>query len=209
MDFLEENNLLDSNQSDFWSNDSCESQFLSIVHDIYSSFNFHASLEVRSIFLDISEAFDRVWHEGLLYKIQSIGISGKPLKLIESFLGGRYQHVILIDQASTWSPVLAGVCQGSILGPLFFLIHINDLSHNLSSTAKIFVDDTSIFSIVHDIDSSKKQLNHDLKKISYWAYRWKMYFNPDLSKQSGEVIFSRKSSRVDHPCVTFNKSSVA
>ena len=130
--------------------------------------------------------------------IQSTGISGKPLKLIESFLGGRYQHVLLIDQASTWSPVLAAVCQGSILGPLFFLIYVNDFSHNLSSTAKLFVDDTSVFSTVHDIDTSTKQLNDDLKKISYWAYRWKVYFNPDLSKQSGEMIFSCKSSRVDH-----------
>ena len=179
MDFLEENNLLNSNQPGFRPNDSCESQLLSIVHDIYSSFDCHPSLEVRGIFLDISKAFDRVWHEGLLYKIQSIGISGIPLKLIESFLSGRYQRVLLNGQASSWSPVLAGVPQGSILGPLFFLIYINDLSHNLSSTVKLFADDTSVFSIVHDIDSSTKQLNDDLKKISDWAYQWKMSSNPD------------------------------
>ena len=91
MDFLEENNLLNSNQSGFRSNDSCESQLLSIVHDIYSSFDCYPSLEVRGIFLDISKAFDRVWHEGLIYKIQSTGISGTPLKLIKSFLSGRFQ----------------------------------------------------------------------------------------------------------------------
>ena len=87
MDFLEEYNLLNSNQSGFRPNKSCGSQLLSIVHN-YSSFNCHQSLEVRGIFLDISKAFDRVWHEGLLYKIQSTGISGTPLKLIESFLSG-------------------------------------------------------------------------------------------------------------------------
>ena len=168
MDFLEENNLLNSNQSGFRPNDSCESQLLSIVHDIYSSFDCHPSLEVRGIFLDISKVFDRVWHEGLLYKIQSIGISGTPLKLIESFLSGIYQCVLLNSQASSWSPVLAGVPQGSILVSLFFLIYINDLSHNLSSTVKLFADDTSFFSIVHDIDLSTK-LNDDLKKISDWA----------------------------------------
>ena len=81
MGFLVENDLLNSNQSGFRPNDSCESQLLSIVH-IYSSFDCHPSLEVRSIFLDISKAFDRVWYEGLLYKIQSIGISGTPLNLI-------------------------------------------------------------------------------------------------------------------------------
>ena len=115
MDFLEVNNLLNSNQSGFRPNDSCDSQLLSIFRDIYSSFDCHPSLEVRGIFLDISKAFDRVWHEGLLYKIQSIGISGTPLKLIESFLSGRYQRVLLNGQASSWSPVLAGVPQGSII----------------------------------------------------------------------------------------------
>ena len=168
MDFLEENNLLNPNQSGVRPNDSCESQLLSVVHDIYSSIDCHPSLEVRGIFLDISTAFDRVWHEGLLYKIQSIGISGTTLKLIESFLSGIYKRVLLNSQASSWSPVLAGVPQGSILGPLFFLIYINDLSHNLSSTVKLFADDTSFFSIVHDIDLSTK-LNDDLKKISDWA----------------------------------------
>ena len=83
------------------------------------------------------------------------------------------------------------------------------LSHNLSPTANLFPDDTSVFSIVHDIDSSTKQLNDDLKKISDWAYQWKMSFSPDLSKQAREVIFSCKSSRVDYPNVTFNNSSVA
>ena len=70
---------------------------------------------------------------------------------------------------------------------------------------KLFADDTSIFSIVHDVDLSSKQLNDDLKKVSDWAYQWKMSFNPDLSKQAQEVI----SSRVDHPVVTFNNSPVA
>ena len=158
MDFLEENNLLNSNQPGFSSKDSCESQLLSIVHDIYSSFDCYPSLEVRGIFLDISKAFDRVWHEGLIYKIQSTGISGTPLKLIKSFLSGRFQRVLLNGQTSSWSPILAGVPQGSILGPLFFLIYINDLGNNLSSTVKLFADDTSIFSIVHDIDLSSKQL---------------------------------------------------
>ena len=131
------------------------------------------------------------------------------MKLIEKFLSGRYQHVLSNGQGSSWSPVQAGVPQGYILGPLLFLIYVNDLSHNLSSTVKLFADDTSVFSIVHDIDSSTKQLNDDLKKISEWAYQWKMSFDPDLSRQAQEVIFSCKSSGVDHPSVTFNNSSVA
>ena len=77
--------------------------------------------------------------------------------------------------------ILAGVPQGSILGSLFFLIYINDLGNNLSPTVKLSADDTSIFSIVLDIDLSAKQLNDDLKKVSDWAYQWKMSFNPGLS----------------------------
>ena len=106
-------------------------------------------------------------------------------------MSGRFQHVFLNGQTSSWSPILAGVSQGSILGPLFFLIYINDLGHNLSSTVKLFADDTSIFSIVHDIDLSSKQLNDDLKKVSDWAYQWKISFNLDLSKEAQEVIYSR------------------
>ena len=112
-----------------------------------------------------------VWHEGLIYKIQSTRISDTPLKLIKSFLSGRFQSALLNGQTSSWSPILPGVPQGSILGPLFLLIYINDLGNNLSSTVKLSADDTYIFSIVHDIDLSFKQLNNDLRKVSGWAHQ--------------------------------------
>ena len=92
--FLDDNNLLSSNQSGFRPSDSCEYQLLSIVHDIYASFDCCPSLEVRGVFLDISKAFDRVWHEGLIYKLQSLGISGLPLKCTESFLSNISQRLI-------------------------------------------------------------------------------------------------------------------
>ena len=103
------------------------------------------------IFLDISKSFDRVWHDGLIYKIKSFGISDTPLKLIENFLSNRYQRVVLNGQSSSWAEVSAGVPQESVLGPLFFLMYINDLSSGLSSTAKVFADDVSLFSVVHDV----------------------------------------------------------
>ena len=137
-----------------------------MCHKIYISFDCYTTVEVRGVFLDISKAFDRVWHEGLIYKIKSIGISGPLLKLIESFLSNRYQRVLLNGQSSTWLPTIVGVQQGSILGSLFFLIYINDLRKNLSSITKRFVDDKSIFSVVHGVDLSAKQLNDGLNKIS-------------------------------------------
>ena len=88
--------------------------------------------------------------------------------------------------------VNAGVPQGSILHLLWFLIYINDLSDNLSSNAKLFADDTSLFSVIHDINVSAGELNEDLKKISYWDFLWIMIFNPDARKQTQKDIFSRK-----------------
>ena len=105
--------------------------------------------------------------------------------------------------------MLAGVPQGSILGPLLFLIYINDLPEGLESSVKLFADDTSLFSTVYDPNMSADQLDKDLKKISDWAYKWKMIFNPDLSKQAQEVIFSRKTNKINHPTTTFNTIPVA
>ena len=140
MRFLNKNKLLSDAQSGFRPSDSCEYQLLSIVHDIYKSFDCNPPLEVRGIFLDISKAFDRVWHDGLIYKIKSFGISDTPLKLIENFLSNRYQRVVLNGQSSSWTEVLAGVHQGSALGPFFLLMYINDLRCGLSSTTKLFAD---------------------------------------------------------------------
>ena len=93
------------------------------------------------------------------------------------------------------------VPQGSILGPLFFLIYINDLSKDISSAVKLFADDTSIFLVVDDVNLSVVQLNNDLLKISKWADQWKMSFNPDVSKQAQEAMFSHKSHKLAHPPV--------
>ena len=111
-------------------------------------------------------------------------------------------------QTSKWLPIKAGVPQGYILGPLFFLIYINDLSDDLVSTVKLFVDDTSLFSVVRDSNISGYELNNDMQKISEWAYRWKISFNPDLNKQAQEVIFSRKLNKLFHPKIFFDNAPV-
>ena len=141
--YLQENNLLCEDQSGFQPYDSCEYQLLSIIQEIYASFDCNPPLDVRVSFLDNSKAFNRVWLEELINKIKCMAITGLPLKLIQSFLNNRLQIVVQNGQTSAWTPVLAGVSKGSFLGPLFFLIYINDLTKDISSTVKLFADDTS------------------------------------------------------------------
>ena len=148
-------------------------------------------------------------HEALIFKLRSYGISDSLLRLFNSFLSERFQRVVLNGQASEWRKVLAGVPQGSILGPLLFLIFINDIPANLECNVKIFADDTSLFSLVRDPNESSAKLGRDLGRVARWVHQWKMSFNPDPSKQAVEVHFSRKINPVDTLPVYFNNLAVA
>ena len=97
------------------------------------------------------------------------------------FLSNRKQRFV---HNSSWTNVHAGVPQGSLLGSLLFLIYINDLSDNLTSCSKSFADDTSLFSVVHDVNTFAKEFSDDLKKVNDWAFQWKIGFNPGPSKQA-------------------------
>ena len=141
-EFFIENKLISSSQSGFKPGDSCINQLLSITHEIYSSFD--EGLGVRSIFLDIAKAFDKVWHVGTISKLTQNGIS---------------VNLIFSGQFSTRKNVSFEVPQGFILSPSLFLIYINDLTEGLSFNAKLFADDTSLFSVIHDIQTSANNLN--------------------------------------------------
>ena len=139
-EFFTGNNLISDNQSGFKPGDSCIDQLISIIHEIYQSFDDNP--EVRTVFLDISKAFDKVCHKDLIYKLKQNGISSNILNIIIDFLSFR-KRVVLNGQVSHWTSIEAGVPQESILGPLLFLIYINDLSDNLSTNTELFADDTS------------------------------------------------------------------
>ena len=172
---------------------------MNLVDDIHKSFDHRKSYEVRAVFLDIAKAFDKVWHKGLICKFQQNGVSGSLLSLMENYLSNRKQRVVLNGSESNFYPIEAGVPQGSVLGPLLFLIYINDLEKNIKSEVNFFADDTMLFSIVHNPLISASDLNHDLQMISNWAYQWKMSFNPQQDKQAVEVLFSNKKNKVQHP----------
>ena len=137
-----------------------------------------------------------------------MGISGELYNLLENYLLGRFQRVVLNGQTSLWRPVLAGVPQGSIPGPLLFLVYINDLPNGLKSNTKLFADDTSLFTIVKDKNKSANILKDDLQLISNWAYKCKMLFNPDPKKPAQEVLLSRKSQIQNHPTIRLNNIQV-
>ena len=120
---------------------------------------------------DISKAFDKVWHQGLLYKLKQNGISGNLLEILTGFLKDRKQRVVLNGQNSLWANIEAGVPQGSILGPLLFVIYINYLPDNLSTNVKPFADGTSLFSVVHDITTSSCKLSYILNGVREWAFQ--------------------------------------
>ena len=121
------------------------------------------------MFLDISKAFNKVGHDRLIYKLKHNGLNGDLLMLIERFLSDRYQRVVLNGQTSNWKKIKAGVPQGCILGPLFFLIYINYLPSELRCSAKLFADYRSLFSVVENVNKTTTNRNKDLEYINKWA----------------------------------------
>ena len=207
LSFCLENDLISPKQSSFRSGDSCINQLLSINNEILSAFDI--GLEGWGLFLDVSKAFDKVWHVGLIYKLRQNDICGDLINKLNDFLTNRKQRIVLNDQCSSWVDIRVGVPQSSILGPLLFLIYVNDLPNGLKSEFKLFADDTSLFFVVHDISTSASDINKDLTLISNWDFQWKMSFNPDLSKQVQGIIFSRRKMKSSHPSVYFNHIPVS
>ena len=149
-----------------------------------------------------------MWHDGLIFKLKCNGISGSLLDLFQNYLQNRYQRVVLNGTVSDWRSVNAGVPQGSVLGPLLFLVYINDLTDNVSSEMCLFADDSSLFTRVEEVNETHEKLIKDLQTVTNWAYQWKMVFNPDITKQAIEIIFSVKKKKPAHPELFFNSVPV-
>lgn len=151
--------------------------------------------EVRAVFCDISKAFDRVWHTSNNPKLQAAGVTGEFLAWFKSYLSDRRQRVVLPGVYSNWTSIQAGVPQGSILGPLLFLLYINDIVTDIGSNIRLFADDTSLFIVVENPAEAANCLNN-LEKITRWASTWLVTFNPT---KTDSLLISRKTNRLNHP----------
>ena len=161
--------------------------------------------EIRVVFLDISKAFDRVWHAGLLQKLKGCGIRGRLLQWLHSYLKDRQQRVVINGVFSPWGKILAGVPQGSVLGPLLFLIFINDITHVIRRCKiRLFADNTCLFVEVDEPAEAAAALNEDLTSIQDWAEKWLVTFSPPKTE---ELLITNKAPR-NHPLLYLNNQRI-
>ena len=173
---LIENNLLSKKQFGFVSGRSTVTQLLTYLDrcaEIVASGGV-----VDSIYFDFSKAFDTVPHQRLSVKMKSYGIKGKLLSWIEAFLSGREQRVRVNGELSDSKPVISGIPQGSVLGPLLFVLYINDLPDTVRSNILLFADDTKIFRRVSTIEDAEA-LQNDIDALNRWSEMWLLKFNTD------------------------------
>ena len=185
--YLKENKLLSKYQAAYLPGSSTETQVLEMYHKIIDALD--KGKDIRFIFLDVSKAFDRVWHRGLIAKLKRYGISGKLITWLIDYLVERRQRVVVEGASSDYKDINAGVPQGSILGPLLFLLYVNDLPTNMASNVRIYADDTSLFIDYKKADEGKNILQGDIQKIENWADKWLMEFNPGKTES---LVFTRK-----------------
>ena len=176
MKFFEQHHILSDSQHGFRKNRSCETQLILTINDLANGLD--NSQQIDGILLDFSKAFDKVPHRRLAAKLHHYGVRGKTLSWIQSFLAGRTQQVTLEGQASSTSPVTSGVPQGTVLGPLLFLVYINDLPSRVKATPRLFADDCFLYRIINSQEAAQS-LQDDLDALQQWEKDWLMSFNPD------------------------------
>ena len=179
LDHLKRNNLLFRYQHAFVGQRSCTTQILEAM-DNWTSF-LEQGDTVDAIFLDFAKAFDSVPHQRLLKKIKALGIHGKVLRWIEAFLQDRRQCVRVNGCTSTWSDVVSGVPQGSVVGPILFIIFINDMPDQVSNFISLFADDAKLYG-KSSSPSDRKNIQEDLNSLQTWSDTWKLSFNASKCK---------------------------
>lgn len=192
--YLISQNVLTHLQSGFIPGDSTVNQLVSLYDEFCKALD--DGKEIRCVFCDISKAFDRVWHKGLLHKLRQIGLGPPIIEWFANYLTSRQQRVVFNNNNSDWKHITAGVPQGSILGPLLFLIYINDIVNSIQSKVRLFADDTSLYLIVDNPAATADLINSDLDRIHTWSKQWLVDFNPSKTET---LTISRKQNPPHHP----------
>ena len=169
---LERHNILNDCQHGFRAKRSCEAQILTLYHELADK-----KIQTDMIILDFRKAFDRVPHKRLLKKAHHCGIRGTTYQWITLFLNSRTQQVLVEGQSSKKVSVVSGVPQGSVLGPVLFLIFINDLPDNINFRNRLFADDCILYRQITS-ETDQRLLQEDLDRLDIWEKTWGMEFHP-------------------------------
>ena len=176
LNHLERHDILTDCQHGFRAKRSCETQLLTLVHELSLALDRKEQIDLA--ILDFSKAFDRVPHQRLLRKIHHYGVRGQTHAWIRDFLSDRKQRVVVDGAFSDFVPVVSGVPQGTVLGPLLFLLFINDLPNNLNCKVRLFADDCIVYNTIKSNQNSI-DLQKDLDQLALWERRWGMSFHPE------------------------------
>ena len=177
--FLNENEIIRGTQHGFMKGRSCLTNLLEFLDVATNSFDQGKQLDVA--YLDFSKAFDKVPHKRLGLQLKLHGINNKMHAWIELWLSGRQQRVILNGSKSRWENVLSGVPQGSVLGPLLFLIFVNQIENGVANKVLKFADDLKLFGVIEG-ERDQDDFQSDLDKLVEWSEAWQMKFNFDKCK---------------------------
>ena len=188
LDHLDRNRILTSLNHGFRSGYSCETQLVTTVHDLLTKYDVGAQVDVA--ILDFSKAFDTVPHKKLLHKLDQYGINGNINSWLCDFLTNRQMRVVVDGVESKAVPVASGVPQGTVLGPILFLCHINDLPDSVKSTVRLFADDCLLYCAIKS-RADHNTLQKDLSNLEAWAATWGMRFN---AKKCYILSINQKSS---------------
>ena len=176
---IKEHKLIKESQHGFMSGKSCLTNLLEFLELVTKYVD--EGHPVDAIYLDFSKAFDKVPHKRLVKKVEAHGIIGKINIWVEEWLSNRSQRVVLNGKCSDWAAVTSGVPQGSVLGPVLFLVYINDIDKNITSHILKFADDTKIFRATSN-ENDVVSLQNDLQTLIEWSAEWQMLFNADKCK---------------------------
>ena len=202
LDHMKRNNLLNDRQYGFIAGRSTALQLIKVIDEWTEILDSGGELDV--IYMDFMKAFDSVPHKRLLGKLRSNRFEGEVQGWIKAFLLGRHQRVAVRGTYSRWADVLSGIPQGSVLGPILFVIYINDLPDAVLSEVYMFADDTKIYKQIKSKEDQKR-LQEDLNKMQIWSSEWILKFHPEKckvmnisrSKQTANRTYRMKSANAD------------